>query len=149
MEIDDAFLLKLAEIESDVNDYAVGDRKIGVALGRYQIRRNAWNDACKRNNVDWKFNRKNAFNNVVAKVVVKWHLEWLAENIKANGFQVTPLRLYMCYNMGLAKSKKLNFDPPNTKQIIRAKKIFNEPKIQSRPTTKFNTEYSLYDRNIC
>ena len=143
-EINNAFLNKLAQIESDNNPTAVGDSS--KALGIYQMHKGAWDDACKRNGVKWEFNRTNAFDVGRSTMVVRWHLAWLAERLEAHGYQVTPMRLYMCYNLGLTGALKLNLQPNNKPALNRANKILNNNNDESNGyTTEHNTSSSLYD----
>jgi len=141
-EIPDAFLEKLAQIESDNNHKAVGDKK--KALGMFQLHKSAWDDACSRNGVSWAFNRKNAFNETRSKIVARWHLEWLAERLIANGYEVTPMRLYMCYNLGIKGALKLKLKPNNLPSLIRAERILNSYE-SNRQETKLNKSHSIYD----
>ena len=142
-DISDAFLRKLAQIESDGNPTAVGDNS--HALGLYQMHKSAWDDACKRNGVKWEFNRTNAFDVSRSTIVARWHLEWLAERLEANGYQVTPMRLYMCYNLGLNGALKLNLQPTNKPSLNRANKILNTNDDNNGYTTKLSESSSLYD----
>jgi soluble lytic murein transglycosylase-like protein len=137
-DISNAFLYKLATIESDNRPTAIGDSS--HALGLYQLHKSAWDDACKRNGVKWEFNRQNAFNVERSTIVAKWHLEWLAERLEANGYEVTPMRLYMCYNLGMRGALKLNLQPTNIPSLKRAKKILNtnEHEIQSKPESELD-----------
>ena len=142
-DITESFLRKIAKIESDGNPTAVGDNS--NALGLYQLHKSAWDDACRRNGVKWEFNRQNAFNVERSTIVAKWHLEWLSERLEANGYEVTPMRLYMCYNLGLTGALKLNLKPTNMPSLNRANKILNtnEYEIQGKPQSKLNEGSSL------
>lgn len=108
MEITDGFLNKVAAIESNERCTAVGDR--GASLGRYQIQRSAWVDACRRNGENWAYNMDNAFNYPMAHQVAKWHFEWLAQNLKRRGVRVNEMTLYMAYNKGLTGASRLGFN---------------------------------------
>lgn len=108
MEITDGFLDKLAVIESSERCTAVGDK--GQSLGCFQMKREAWVDACKRNYANWDYNKANAFNYSLARQVAQWHCEWIVERLKANGVQPTPIRVYMCYAMGFSGAMKHRFN---------------------------------------
>lgn len=107
-EITDGFLQKIAIIESNEQCTAVGDK--GFSLGRYQIQRSAWVDACRRNGESWVYNKDNAFNYPMAHQVAKWHFEWIAECLKKRNVKITEMCLYMCYNKGLNGASKLGFN---------------------------------------
>lgn len=124
MEITDGFLNKIAIIESNEQCTAVGDR--GASLGRYQIQRSAWVDACRRNDVDWAYNMDNAFNYPMAHQVAKWHFEWLAETLKRRGVRVNEMTLYMAYNKGITGAARLRFNTQiNDPALNRARLFLN------------------------
>lgn len=124
MEITDGFLNKVAVIESNERCTAVGDR--GASLGRYQIQRSAWVDACRRNGEDWAYNMDNAFNYPMAHQVAKWHFEWLAKNLKRRGVRVNEMTLYMAYNKGLTGASRLGFNTQiNDPAMNRARAYLN------------------------
>lgn len=108
MEITDDFLDKLAVIESSNHCTAISDK--GQALGAYQLHRSAWEDACRRNLANWPYDKSNAFNYPIARQVAQWHCEWIVETLKRNNIKPTPMRVYMCYCMGVrgALRHKLN-----------------------------------------
>lgn len=110
MEITDGFLDKLAVIESSNRCTAISDK--GQALGAYQLHRSAWEDACARNGANWPYDKANAFNYPIARQVAQWHCEWIVQTLKSNGIKPTPIRVYMCYCMGVrgALKHKLNTD---------------------------------------
>ena len=107
-EITDGFLHKIAIIESNEQCTAIGDS--GRSLGRYQIQRSAWLDACRRNNEDWAYNKDNAFNYTMAHQVAKWHFEWIANTLKNRGVKVTEMSLYMAYNKGIVGASRFGFN---------------------------------------
>lgn len=108
MEITDGFLDKLATIESDNRCTSISDK--GKSLGAYQLHRSAWEDACKRNLANWEYNKSNAFNYPIARQVAQWHCEWIVQTLQRNNIKPTPMRVYMCYCMGVtgALKRKLN-----------------------------------------
>lgn len=103
-EVTDGFLDKLAVIESSERCTAIGDK--GRSLGCFQLKREAWDDACRRNGANWEYSKANAFNYPIARQVAQWHCEWIAERLKANGIKPTPMRVYMCYAMGFSGAMK-------------------------------------------
>ena len=107
-EVTDGFLQKVAIIESNEQCTAVGDR--GASLGRYQIQRSAWIDACRRNGENWQYNKDNAFNYTMAHQVAKWHFEWIADTLKKRGVKVTEMSLYMAYNKGVVGASRFGFN---------------------------------------
>jgi len=124
MEITDGFLNKIAVIESNEQCTAVGDR--GASLGRYQIQRSAWVDACRRNDVDWAYNMDNAFNYPMAHQVAKWHFEWLGKTLKKRGVRVNEMTLYMAYNKGVTGASRLRFNTQmNDPALNRARHYLN------------------------
>jgi hypothetical protein len=124
MEITDGFLNKVAVIESNERCTAVGDR--GASLGRYQIQRSAWVDACRRNGEDWAYNMDNAFNYPMAHQVAKWHFEWLAQTLKRRGVRVNEMTLYMAYNKGVTGASRLGFNTQiNDPAMNRARAYLN------------------------
>jgi len=124
MEITDGFLQKVAIIESNEQCTAVGDR--GASLGRYQIQRSAWVDACRRNGENWQYNKDNAFNYTMAHQVARWHFEWIAETLKKRGVKVTEMSLYMAYNKGVAGASRLRFNTQiNDPAMNRARVYLN------------------------
>ncbi len=124
MEITDGFLQKVAIIESNEQCTAVGDR--GASLGRYQIQRSAWQDACRRNGENWQYNKDNAFNYTMAHQVARWHFEWIADTLKKRGVKVTEMSLYMAYNKGVAGASRLRFNTQiNDPALNRARAYLN------------------------
>lgn len=124
MEITDGFLHKVAIIESNEQCTAVGDR--GASLGRYQIQRSAWQDACRRNGENWEYNKDNAFNYTMAHQVARWHFEWIAETLKKRGVKITEMSLYMAYNKGIAGASRLRFNTQiNDPAMNRARNYLN------------------------
>lgn len=124
MEITDGFLQKVAIIESNEQCTAVGDR--GASLGRYQIQRSAWQDACRRNGENWQYNKDNAFNYTMAHQVARWHFEWIADTLKKRGVKVTEMSLYMAYNKGIVGASRLRFNTQmNDPALNRARAYLN------------------------
>lgn len=121
-EITDDFLQKIAIIESNENCTAVGDK--GASLGRYQIQRPAWIDACRRNGVDWSYGKENAFNYPLAHQVCKWHFEWLSETLENRGVRVTEMTLYMAYNKGLNGARRLGYNTQLNDPALNRARIY-------------------------
>lgn len=123
-EITDGFLQKIAVIESGENCTAVGDN--GASLGRYQMQRSAWVDACRRNNANWPYGKENAFNYPITHQVCKWHFEWLAQMLEKRKVRVCEMTLYMAYNKGLEGAKRLGYNTQiNDPALNRARNFLN------------------------
>lgn len=108
MEITDGFLDKLATIESNNRCTVVSDR--GQSAGAFQIKRDAWQDACRRNGANWEYSKANAFNYPLSRQVAQWHCEWIVQTLLASGIKPTPIKVYMCYCMGFSGARKHRFN---------------------------------------
>lgn len=118
--VTEEYLDKVAMIESNFNYEAEGDG--GKALGAWQMHKAAWDDACdyarmkdfnQYNFWFWENTKKDykqqAMTPEVSRVVVRYYLKLLEERMKANGRKVTPIGLYMAYNMGYAGASGYDF----------------------------------------
>ena len=130
------FMDRLALIESNDKADAIGDG--GKARGVYQMHKDAWDDSIAYGRrigrelipelSDWK---KNAHDRTASRIVANFYLQILEKNMKdskhcSNG--VTPLQLYMAWNMGLSGARRYDFNPnnphlpeQNRRVLIRAK----------------------------
>lgn len=121
-EITDGFLHKIAIIESNEQCTAVGDS--GRSLGRYQIQRSAWEDACRRNGENWKYCKDNAFNYPMAHQVARWHFEWLAQTLEKRNVKVNEMTLYMAYNKGITGAARLGFNTQSNEPALNRARIY-------------------------
>ena len=114
------FLDKVAMIESNYNYEAVGDK--GKALGAWQMHEASWRESCQRYaRLDcagfspWddfaKNHKKFSSDPTVSRLVSKMYLQILETQINNSKIKVTPIALYMAYNMGFhgAYSKDFNY----------------------------------------
>lgn len=117
--VTDDFLDKVAMIESNFNFNAKGDN--GKALGAWQLHQPAWDDSCNY----MKFCRPNdeeiidvmktnykkwAFDPVVSRSVARQYFLLLEDKMRKQKVKVTPISLYMAYNMGYSGASKWDFD---------------------------------------
>ena len=106
--VTDDFLDRVAMIESNFNYEAVGDK--GKAVGAYQMHEAAWREACVRlaHNTSCRehwlgFMDKHktlAKDVIISRMVCKAYFEILENQMRRNETPVTPISLYMVYNMG-------------------------------------------------
>jgi hypothetical protein len=118
--VTDEYLDKVAMVESNYNYESVGDK--GKAIGAWQMHEPAWRESCQRyarkdcagfspwddlgNN-----HKKFATDPVVSRLVAKMYLQILETQMNNSKIKVTPIALYMAYNMGFqgAYNKDFNF----------------------------------------
>lgn len=111
---------KIAMVESNYNYDAVGDK--GKALGAWQMHEASWSESCKRlSRMDcvgfspWddfaKNHKKFASDPCVSRLVAKMYLQVLETQMNNSKIKVTPIALYMAYNMGFqgAYNKDFNY----------------------------------------
>ena len=101
--VDDGLLMKVAQIESNVNPAAVGDS--GLALGAFQMHRASWDDSVRRlfGHIpkSYAYGKANCFDWKKSYVVAQEHLRWLEERQLKMGLTPTKISLYMSYNLGI------------------------------------------------
>jgi hypothetical protein len=112
------YLDKVAMIESNYNYDAVGDK--GKAIGAWQMHEAAWRESCQRLSRtgvafsawdDFANNHKKfAKDPTVSRLVAKTYLEILEKQMLKSKFNVTPISLYMAYNMGFHGAWVQKFD---------------------------------------
>lgn len=113
------YLDKVAMIESNYNYDAVGDK--GKALGAWQMHEASWRESCQRlSRMDgagftaWddftNNHKKFAKDPDVSRIVAKMYLKILEEQMNKSKVKVTPIALYMAYNLGFHGAWKKNFD---------------------------------------
>ena len=136
------YLDKVAMIESDFNYDAVGDK--GKAIGAYQMHDAAWREGCVRLahtsscRDHWlgfaDKHKELAKDAIISRFVCKAYLEVLESQMKKNslGAGVTPISLYMAYNMGYMgayayrfKYDNLSLDSRRRSILARANYIFS------------------------
>ena len=118
--VTDDFLDKVAMVESNFNFLAKGDN--GKALGAWQMHQPAWEDSCNY----MKFFRPNdeelidtmktnykkwALDPVVSRSVARQYFLLLEDKMRKQKVKVTPISLYMAYNMGYSGASKWEFNP--------------------------------------
>lgn len=114
------FLDKVAMIESNYNYDAVGDK--GKAIGAWQMHEASWRESCQRyarkdcaGFSPWddmaKNHKKCATDPYVSRLVAKMYLQILESQMNNSKIKVTPITLYMAYNMGFqgAYNKDFNY----------------------------------------
>jgi hypothetical protein len=128
---------KVAIIESNVNDDAIGDS--GKSRGAFQIGAKAWADAVAYNichstshdlglPVDWKtYAHDYTTAHYAAELILRMH----EERMIRTGIKPTPIKLYMAYNMGYHSAAALGFNMDVTYGkrraiLLRAKQILSK-----------------------
>lgn len=106
--ITEEFIDKVAVIESNFNYEAVGDK--GKAIGAWQMHEPAWREACvyaAHNGIarsEWldfaEHHKKFAKDPQVSRLACKAYFEILEKQMQRLKIKVTPIALYMAYNMG-------------------------------------------------
>jgi hypothetical protein len=117
--VTDEYLDKVAMIESNYNYDAVGDK--GKAIGAWQMHEAAWRESCQRlarmdgaGFTAWddftNNHKKFAKDSSVSRLVAKMYLQILETQMNKSKIKVTPISLYMAYNMGFHGAWQKNFD---------------------------------------
>lgn len=112
------FIDRIAMIESNYNYNAVGDS--GKAVGAWQMHQPAWREACvylAHNGIargewlDFADNHKKfAKDPMVSRLACKAYFEILEKQMLRLKVKVTPIALYMAYNMGFQGAYDKSFD---------------------------------------
>jgi hypothetical protein len=118
--ITEDYLDRVAMVESNFNYEAVGDK--GKAIGAWQMHEDSWRESCQRlarkdcaGFSPWddisKNHKKFATDPLVSRLVAKMYLQILETQMNNSKIKVTPISLYMAYNMGFqgAYNKDFNF----------------------------------------
>lgn len=109
---------KFAMIESNYNYEAVGDK--GNALGAWQMHREAVDESFasiyRRTGQDYrkawcKWDKTTMFNPIVSKLLAKEYMLILEKQFHNCGVEVTPIKLYMAWNLGFSGARSYRFDP--------------------------------------
>lgn len=111
---------KIAMVESNYNYDAVGDK--GKALGAWQMHEASWRESCQylsRKNYACVFSweelsdnhKKFAKDPDISRLISKTYLQILEKQMLKAGIKVTPIALYMAYNMGFRGAYNKNFNP--------------------------------------
>lgn len=116
--ITEEFIDKVAVIESNFNYEAVGDK--GKAIGAWQMHEPAWREACvyaAHNGIcrsAWldfaEHHKKFARDPQVSRLACKAYFEILENQMRRMKIKVTPIALYMAYNMGFQGAYSKSFD---------------------------------------
>lgn len=143
-EIED-FMDRLAIIESNNNPNAIGDN--GNAIGAYQMHKDAFLDSMAWCRVKHplvyqlvvlrgsllKDHKKSCLDPFVARLLATFYVELIIDRLKNDKIKVTPLAVYMCYNMGYNGAKRVKFNineisSPYTRiNMKRAKAVLDTP----------------------
>lgn len=113
------YLDKVAMIESNYNYDAVGDK--GKAIGAWQMHEASWRESCQRlarmdgaRFTPWddftNNHKKFAKDPDVSRLVAKMYLQILETQMLKSKIKVTPIALYMAYNMGFHGAWQKNFN---------------------------------------
>lgn len=139
--VTDDLLDKIAMVESNYNYEAVGDK--GKALGAWQMHEASWRESCQRyarkdcaGFSPWddfaKNHKKFASDPDISRLVAKMYLQILETQINNSKIKVTPISLYMAYNMGFqgAYNKDFNYksfylDTKRKSTLARANQILS------------------------
>lgn len=115
--VTDDLLDKFAMIESNFNYNAVGDE--GKALGAWQMHKDAWHDGCMwlANNTNqrsaWTYyskeHKEKALEPEISRSVAFAYLKILEQQMRRDKVEVTPIKLYMAWNMGLSGAHQFYF----------------------------------------
>lgn len=114
------YLDRVAMVESNYNYEAVGDK--GKAIGAWQMHEASWRESCQyleRKNyafiISWDEvadNRKKfAKDPDISRLVSRTYLQILEKQMLNAKIKVTPIGLYMAYNMGFRGAYNKNFNP--------------------------------------
>lgn len=116
--ITEEFIDKVAIIESNFNYDAVGDS--GKAIGAWQMHQPAWREACtylahhgisRDAWLDFADNHKKFGKDPqVSRLACKAYFEILEKQMQKLKIKVTPISLYMAYNMGFQGAYSKGFD---------------------------------------
>jgi len=117
--ITDDFIDRVAIIESNYNYNAVGDS--GRAIGAWQMHQPAWRESCiylahrgiaRGEWLDFANNHKKfAKDPTVSRLACKAYFEILEKQMLKLKVKVTPIGLYMAYNMGFQGAYDKAFNP--------------------------------------
>ena len=116
--ITEEFIDKVAVIESNFNYEAVGDK--GKAIGAWQMHEASWREACTYaahhgiSRDAWldfsEHHKKFAKDPQVSRLACKAYFEILEKQMRRMKVKVTPIALYMAYNMGFQGAYNKSFD---------------------------------------
>lgn len=115
--VTDELVDKFAIIESNYNHEAVGDG--GKALGAWQMHKAAVYESVNRlyrntgNNfancgISW--NKNTMFDPLKSRMIAKAYMLILEEQMNKMKIQVTPIKLYMAWNLGFTGARNHRFD---------------------------------------
>ena len=116
--VTDDLLDKVAIIESNYNYDAVGDK--GKAIGAWQMHEASWRESCQfldRQNYACVFSweeisdnhKKFAKDPDISRLISRTYLQILERQMLKAKIKVTPIGLYMAYNMGFRGAYNKNF----------------------------------------
>jgi hypothetical protein len=142
-EIED-FIDRVAIIESNNNPNAIGDN--GNAIGAYQMHKDAFLDAMAWLRVKHKLtyellvlqkmlkdHKRSCLDPLTARLLATAYVELIIDRLKEDKQKVTPMAVYMCYNMGYSGAKRHSFNVneitshPTRINMKRAKAVLDTP----------------------
>ena len=117
--VTDELIDKFAVIESNYDYNAVGDK--GKALGAWQMHKPAFDEALtsiyRRTGHDWRsvwtYDRKLFSYPATSRLIAREYMLILEKQFNNLGEEVTPIKLYMAWNMGFCGAKACNFHHDN------------------------------------
>jgi len=129
--ITDDFIDKVAVIESNFNYEAVGDGK--KALGAWQMHESAWREACtylahRTNEREFWIDVSNRHKELAhqaeeSRQVAVAYFKILEGQMLKNKYSVTPISLYMAYNMGFSGAGGYYFNHKHWQLSLKRKSI--------------------------
>jgi hypothetical protein len=116
--VTDDYLDKVAMVESNYNYDAIGDK--GKAFGAWQMHEASWRESCQyldRNNYACVYSWEEVSDNHkifakdpdISRLVSRTYLQILEKQMLKAKIKVTPIGLYMAYNMGFCGAYNNNF----------------------------------------
>lgn len=124
--VTDDFVHKVALIESNGNETAIGDN--GKARGAFQFHECAWKDgvAQLRRQGNLLFDAEYEYSSMSYESsfeVAKALLQNYEERMHKYGYKVTHHGLYMAFNMGFTGAKEWSFNPKNAASYSRKREM--------------------------
>lgn len=124
--VTDDFVHKVALIESNGNETAIGDN--GNARGAFQFHECAWRDGIvqlrRQGNILFDSNYEfGSMSYECSFEVAKALLQNYEERMHYYGYKVTHHGLYMAFNMGFSRAKEWKFDPKAAAVLSRKREM--------------------------
>jgi hypothetical protein len=129
----------IVKVESGGRNGARGDKVHGVphSRGKTQIQKDAWNDACKRLHVRWRW-ETDAHDPAKTMIVSRNHLDWLRVQFKsATGRSPSVADDYALWNLGFQGYARRGLRITNTpKRTQRAASEISPTALRVTPTAR-------------